>query len=146
MIFFMAPTEPPPRPVRPELRIFMATLKPWPTSPSTLALGTRTPSNATVVVLLARRPILSSWGPMLMPAMSLVTRNAVMPPLRPSSVLANTVKKLAMPPLVIHSLLPLSTHSSPSRWALVVMEAASEPAPGSVRQKAAIISPVASFG
>jgi hypothetical protein len=111
-----------------------------------LALGTRTPSNATVVVLLARRPILSSWGPMLMPAMSLVTRNAVMPPLRPSSVLANTVKKLAMPPLVIHSLLPSSTHSSPSRCALVVMEAASEPAPGSVRQKAAIISPVASFG
>ena len=61
-------------------------------------------------------------------------------------VLAKTVKKLAMPPLVIHSLLPLSTQSSPSRTAVVLMIAASEPAPGSVRQKAAIISPVASFG
>ena len=51
-----------------------------------------------------------------------------------------------MPPLVIQSFSPLRIQSSPSRRAVVRIEAASEPAPGSVRQKAAIISPVASFG
>ena len=51
-----------------------------------------------------------------------------------------------MPPLVIQSFSPLRTQPSPSRRALVRIEAASEPAPGSVRQKAAISSPVASLG
>ena len=56
----------------------IATLNPLFTSPSTLALGTRTLSKSTVVVELARRPILSSWGPMLTPGMSRVTMNAEM--------------------------------------------------------------------
>ncbi len=39
-----------------------------------------------------------------------------------------------MPPCVIHALVPLSTHSPPSRTALVRREAASEPEEGSERQ------------
>ena len=129
------------------MRIFIATLKPFPTSPSTLAAGTRTPSRNTAVVDEARSPILSSCGPVLTPFMSRVTMKAVSLP-RSSGfpVLAKTVKKLASPPLVIHSLLPSSTQSSPSRTAVVLMLAASEPAPGSVRQKAAIVSPLESLG
>ena len=63
-----------------------------------------------------------------------------------SGVLAKTVKKSAMPPLVIQIFSPLRIQSLPSRRAVVRTAAASEPAPGSVRQKAAIISPVVSFG
>jgi hypothetical protein len=63
-----------------------------------------------------------------------------------SPVFANTVKKSAMPPLVIQILVPFSTQSSPSRTAVVLIEAASEPDVGSVRQNAAIISPLASRG
>ena len=60
-------------------------------------------------------PILSSCGPVVTPAMSRVTMNAVMLP-RSSAppVLAKTVKKSAMPPLVIQILLPFRTQSSPS--------------------------------
>lgn len=61
----MPPTAPPPRPVRPLLRIDIATLKPLPSPPSTLAAGTFTSANATVVVDDARMPILSSCGPRL---------------------------------------------------------------------------------
>jgi hypothetical protein len=57
---FMPPTVPPPRPLRPEFKMFIATLKPLPTSPSTLPAGIRTLSKCTVVVDDARRPILSS--------------------------------------------------------------------------------------
>jgi hypothetical protein len=58
--------------------------------------------------------------------------------------LANTVKKLAMPPLVIHSFSPLSTQWSPWCSAVVRIEPASEPEPGSVRQNAAMRLPLAS--
>ena len=52
-----------------------------------------------------------------------------------------------MPPLVIQIFSPESVQLPSSlRVALVRIEAASEPAPDSVRQNAAIISPVASFG
>ena len=83
------------------------------------------------MVELARSPILSSCGPTLTPVMSRVTMKAVSLP-RSSGlpVLAKTVKKLARPPLVIHSLLPLSTQSSPSRTAVVLTPAASEPGAG----------------
>ena len=62
-----------------------------------------------------------------------------------SPVLAKTVKKSAMPPLVIQIFEPLSRKWSSFSTALVRIEAASEPASGSVRQKAAIISPEASL-
>ncbi len=53
--------------------------------------------------------------------------------------MATTTWTRAMPPLVIHALVPLSTHSSvASRYrALVRMAATSEPASGSEEQKAA---------
>ena len=41
---------------------------------------------------------------------------------------------------------PFRTHASPSVTADVLIDAASEPELGSVKQKAAIISPLASFG
>ena len=52
-----------------------------------------------------------------------------------------------MPPLVIQIFSPLSVQV-PSAFfsALVRIEAASDPAPDSVRQNAAIISPLASLG
>jgi len=87
----MPPTEPPPRPVRPAFRIFIATLKPLPTSPSTLAAGTRTSSMTTVVVEEARMPILSSCGPFDTPFMSRVTMKAVMWPRPSDEVFAKTV-------------------------------------------------------
>ena len=51
-----------------------------------------------------------------------------------------------MPPLDIQVLQPFSTYSSPSRRALVCMAATSEPASGSDRAKAAMYSPLATFG
>ena len=124
----------------------IATLKPLPTSPSTFPAGTRTSSNDTEVVEEARIPILSSWGPEETPFMSRVTTKAVMWPRPSSEVLAKTVKKSANPPLVIQIFSPFRIQSSPSRTAVVRMPAASEPAPGSVRQNAATSSPVASRG
>ena len=63
------------------------------------------------------------------------------------AVRANTVYKSAIPPLVIQIFSPFSVQL-PSAFftACVRIEAASEPAPDSVRQKAAIISPLASLG
>jgi hypothetical protein len=79
--------------------------------------------------------------------MSRVTRNALIFPRSPSfPVLAKTVKKSAISPSVIQIFSPLRIQSSPSRSARVLIEAASDPEPGSVRQKAAIISPVANLG
>src|SRR2546422_154003 len=51
-----------------------------------------------------------------------------------------------MPALVIQFLLPLITHSSPSRTAVVRIEAGSEPASGSERQNAGDHSPDAHLG
>ena len=54
--------------------------------------------------------------------------------------------KLAFTPLVIKILLPLSTHPSPSRLAVVRMPATSEPAPGSVMPTAVIVLPAITSG
>ncbi len=86
----MPPTAPPPRPVRPLFKMLMATLKPLPTGPSAFSGGTRTSANATVVVLEARIPILSSCGPWLTPGHTASTMNAVILP-SGVSVRANTV-------------------------------------------------------
>jgi hypothetical protein len=51
-----------------------------------------------------------------------------------------------MPEFVIQFLEPLMTHSSPSRTAVVRMDAASEPASGSLSAKAGDHSPVAHLG
>ena len=61
---------------------------------------------------------------------------------------AKTVKKPARLPLEIQCLVPFRTNSffASSYSAVVLIEAASDPASGSVSAKAAINSPVASFG
>jgi hypothetical protein len=60
-----------------------------------------------------------------------------------SPVLAKIVKKSAMPPLVTQSLEPLRRKWSSFSTAWVLIDAASLPASGSVRQKAAMSSPLA---
>ena len=90
----------------------MATLNPLPSSPSTFSAGTFTSSNRTLVVTDARMPILSSCGPCETPPRSRVTANAVIFPFCSAVsgvVLAKTVKKSAMPPLVIQIFSPFST-------------------------------------
>src|SRR3546814_10569488 len=83
-------------------------------------------------------PILSSCGPWLTPGHAASTTNAVIRPSGPS-VRANTVYRSAMPPLVIQIFSPDSAQLPSSlRTALVRTEAASEPAPASVRQNAEI--------
>ena len=52
----------------------------------------------------------------------------------------------AWEPFVQYIFAPLTTHSGPSRTAVVFVACASEPASGSVRPNAPIISPLASFG
>ena len=51
-----------------------------------------------------------------------------------------------MVPLPIHFLVPLSTHVSPSRWAVVSRLTESDPWSGSVSAKAPIVSTVAIDG
>ncbi|MNR82347.1 hypothetical protein D3C72_131050 [compost metagenome] len=129
-------------------RIFIAVTKPRPIWPRTFSLGTRTFRKKSSRVSEPLMPILGSLGPCSTPK-SRSTRNAVTPPLAPSagSVTAKTVKRSAVPPLVIQILLPLRIQSPlASRSARVLMAAASEPAPGSVRAKAASISPEAILG
>ena len=81
-----------------------------------------------------------SW--VVKPGVSRGTRK----PRTPSSVRAQTTATSASEPFVIHIFVPLSTQSSPSRRALVRIDAGSEPASGSVRPKHPIASPAAIFG
>ena len=64
----------------------------------------------------------------------------------PSSVLAHTTATSAIPPLVIHILVPSMIQSEPSRRARVFIEPGSEPASASVRPKHPIVSPAAIGG
>src|SRR5277367_392391 len=124
----------------------MATLKPLPSTSRTFSAGTCTSTKLTVVVDDARIPILSSWGPWLTPGHLASTKNAVILPAS-DEVRANTVYRSAMPPLVIQIFSPFNVQP-PFEFltACVRIDAASEPAPDSVRQNAAIISPLANFG
>ena len=70
------------------------------------------------------------------------TRN----PRMPSCVAAQTTATSAMPPLVIHILVPDSSQSLPSRTALVAMLDGSLPWSGSVSPKQPIASPAAIRG
>ena len=78
--------------------------------------------------------MLSSFLPTVTPGQSLSTMKAVMPPRAffSGSVRATTKNHRATPALVIHILLPLSTHLSPFFTAVVFSPCTSEPAPGSV--------------
>jgi hypothetical protein len=75
-----------------------------------------------------------------MPGVSASTTNAVMPPAWPSlwGTRAITTSRPAMTPLVVHSLVPLSTYSLPSGLAVVRSRAGSLPTSGSVSKNALI--------
>src|SRR3546814_8731464 len=69
------------------------------------------------------------------------------PPVSFGSVSAIAVWLLAVGAFVMNRLVPFRTEcSSPSLRAVVLSEAASDPASGSVRQKEAMYSPLAIFG
>ena len=65
--------------MRPPSRVFMACLKPTPSSPSRLASGTRTSSRINSDVSLARRPSLFSCLPARKPFMPFSSTKALMP-------------------------------------------------------------------
>jgi len=79
----------------------------------------------------ARTPIFGMCRPTVSPGVSRGTRNGET---SFSDVLANTVKKSATGAEVIQVFWPVTTQSSPSRVAFVVMAERSLPAPGSVKQ------------
>jgi len=118
-----------------------------PTSPITLAAGTRTLVSSSSPVSTPRTPILRSTEPTSTPSHRRSTMKAVMASwlraVTSSDVLANTVYQSACTTPEIQHLVPLITHSSPSRTALVRMPMTSLPACGSERQKAARLDPSA---
>ena len=106
--------------------------------PSRFSRGIRQSSNSRVAVSEARIPSLFSTPSSFMPSVPAGTTKDLMPA-RPAllSTVAQTTTKPpstweAPSPAVQKILLPFSTHSSPSRVAVVWMAAASEPAEGSV--------------
>mmetsp|Transcript_53444 Transcript_53444/g.134320 ORF Transcript_53444/g.134320 Transcript_53444/m.134320 type:complete len:209 (-) Transcript_53444:464-1090(-) len=151
---FMVPLRAATIPNLPLFRICIATLNPPPTSPSTFSTGIFTFSKNTSAVLDTLIPILFSGGPFVTPpkprsTMKAVTLSFISPVFSSLTlVCANTVKISAMPPLLIQILLPFKTQCFPSSdsTARDWMELASEPELGSVRQNAAIRSPVAREG
>ena len=118
-------------------------------APSPFASGsirsaeTRTPSRTSSLVTDALRLILRSTGFAVKPAVSVGTRK---PRTSPSSSLAQTSAMSAIPPLLIHILVPFRTYESPSLRARVAIAATSEPPSGSVRPKQPTVSPLASPG
>ena len=117
--------------------VSMAILNPCPTFPSIFSTGTCTSSNTTSHVLEPRIPILFSSCPAVIPGVSALTINAVNPLCpRERSTVAKTTKMSATPALVIKHFLPLIMYSSPTSFAVVLPEATSEPASGSVRANA----------
>ena len=101
--------------------------------PSRFSIGTRQSSSTISAVCEARIPSLSSFLPMRKPGVSLGTTNDACPRWpRSGSTVATTTVTSAMPPLEMKTLVPSSTHSSPSRLAVVRSDLTSEPAWGSV--------------
>ena len=78
-------------------------------------------------------PIFDSFLPWRRPGVPLPTTNEAWPRWPSSgSTVATTTWTSAMPPLVMKTLVPFSTHSSPSSLAVVFRLLTSEPACGSV--------------
>ena len=98
-------------PRRERSSVSIAILKPSPSSPIRLALGTRTSSKVSSAVGEPRIPILCSTRGAAKPGVSVSTMKALIP-LRPpaaGSVSAKTVTTLAIEPWVMKRLLPLRT-------------------------------------
>ena len=78
-------------------------------------------------------PSFDSFFPCSRPGVPLGTTNDAWPRCPSSgSTVATTTWTSAIPPLVMNTLVPLSTHSSPSSFAVVRRLFTSEPACGSV--------------
>jgi hypothetical protein len=91
-------------------------------------LDTRTSSSASSLVSLARRDSLPTWSFAVKPPQSAGTRNPRME-LGSSSpaVFAQTTARSAVDPFVIHILVPLRIHASPSLRAVVINPPGLEP-------------------
>ena len=114
-----------------------------PTTPgSTESSGRRTSSSTSSEVTEARSDSLRSMSRVENPGGAGGTWN----PRTPASAVALTAAGSAMPPFVIHILVPDRTHSEPSRVAEVRIRPGSLPASGSVRPKHPITSPRAIIG
>mmetsp|Transcript_54463 Transcript_54463/g.60877 ORF Transcript_54463/g.60877 Transcript_54463/m.60877 type:complete len:253 (+) Transcript_54463:1265-2023(+) len=130
----------PATPILPPSSVFIAILNPSPWLPSRLLQGIRTLSKITLAVDVARIPSLSSFAPRLNPSALVGMINAEIPLcLRLLSVVANTTAASASYALVIQALVPLIIQSSPSFVAVVEAAPASDPFPGSLRQKHPIL-------
>ena len=131
--------------MRPSSRIERNWAKPRPCSPSRLALGTRTSENDSSRVSEAFQPTLEYFFDTVRPGVPAGTMivEMLLPPSSRVPVTAVTVMTAVMsvPELVMNALVPLITHSSPSRRAVVSVPPASEPAPGSVSPNAPSDSP-----
>ena len=122
-----APTAPKTMPNRASLRHDSGPRSPV-TSGNTASAGNRTFSSTSSDVSEARSESLRVIGGAEKPAVSVGTTKPRMPLLpSASSVRAQTTATSATEPLVIHILVPFSTHSSPSRFALVRMPPGLEP-------------------
>src|SRR4029453_13311065 len=121
-------------PGRVKSRVFIAILKPSPSSPSLYSTGTRTSWKASADVSVARWPILSRCFSTVTPSSEVGTTNAESPlcPLL-LSVEAKTTSQSAWPAFVMNIFEPLMTYSSPSRTAVVWIPETSDPACGSLR-------------
>ena len=116
-------------PERPRSSFFASFSSP----PSRFSTGIRQSSSTTSAVCEARIPSLLSFLPWERPGVSLPITNEAWPRVpRAGSTVATTTWTSAMPPLVMKTLVPLRTHSSPSRLAVVLRLFTSEPACGSV--------------
>ena len=89
------------------------------------------------------QPSFSSLAVTSYPGMSLSRTRNEMPPWPPSSVVRQAqTRKSARTPLVMKVLLPLTTQPPSVFFAVVLIDATSEPAPGSVIPRAPIFSPL----
>ena len=141
------PPPPPPEPIatRSFISVVIATVQPSLTSPSTFSCGTRTSSKKTS--LNEAPPFICFKGLIVTPGACMSTMNAVMPLCFSAS---GFVRQMISPKSEycapeVHTFWPLTTHSSPSRTAVVDSDATSEPAPGSLNSWHQISSPRSSF-
>ena len=117
----LRPPPPPPEPIatRSFISVVIATVQPSLTSPSTFSCGTRTSSKKTS--LNAAPPFICLSGLIVTPGACMSTMNAVMPLCFSAS---GSVRQMISPKSEycapeVHTFWPLSTHSSPSRTAVV---------------------------
>ena len=122
-------------------------MKPVSSGPTRSSLLTRTSSKDSSAVSESSWPTLSRTRPTLKPSSVVSTAKSEMPlAFFSGAVRAATRTMSAEPPLVMKVLDPLMIQSSPSRTAVVLRLARSEPPPGSVMPMARRHSPVAILG